>query len=101
MRIMGRVKSTKPAPTARANSIFFLMPGKTIKGMTSSGAKVILVDGNYDAAFDLSIEASREFGWYCRNTGYNPFTAEGKKTAAFEIWETLLMNLESGLGNPG
>jgi threonine synthase len=47
------------------------------------------VDGNYDAAFDLSIEAANEFGWYCRNTGYNPFTAEGKKTAAFEIWEQL------------
>jgi len=51
------------------------------------GAKVILVDGTYDDAFDLTIEASREFGWYCRNTGYNPFTTEGKKTAAFEIWE--------------
>jgi threonine synthase len=53
------------------------------------GATVYLVDGTYDNAFDLSIEASREFGWYCRNTGYNPFTAEGKKTAAFEIWEWL------------
>ncbi len=51
------------------------------------GAKVILVDGTYDDAFDLSIKAANEFGWYCRNTGYNPFTLEGKKTAAFEIWE--------------
>jgi len=51
------------------------------------GAKVILVDGTYDDAFDLTIKAADEFGWYCRNTGYNPFTAEGKKTAAFEIWE--------------
>ncbi len=51
------------------------------------GAKVILVDGTYDDAFDLTIKASNEFGWYCRNTGYNPFTLEGKKTAAFEIWE--------------
>lgn len=54
------------------------------------GAQVILVDGNYDAAFDLTIEAAEAFGWYCRNTGYNPFTAEGKKTAAFEIWELIL-----------
>ncbi|HBX68768.1 MAG TPA: threonine synthase, partial [Chloroflexi bacterium] len=46
-----------------------------------------LVDGNYDAAFDLTIQAAQEFGWYCRNTGYNPFTVEGKKTAALEIWE--------------
>jgi threonine synthase len=51
------------------------------------GAKVILVDGTYDDAFDLTVQAANEFGWYCRNTGYNPFTAEGKKTAAFEIWE--------------
>lgn len=51
------------------------------------GAKVLLVDGTYDDAFDLSVQASQEFGWYCRNTGYNPFTTEGKKTAALEIWE--------------
>lgn len=50
------------------------------------GAKVILVDGTYDDAFDLTVQCANEFGWYCRNTGYNPFTAEGKKTAAFEIW---------------
>jgi len=54
---------------------------------------VILVDGNYDSAFDLTIQASNEFGWYCRNTGYNPFTVEGKKTGAFEIWEKLLLTL--------
>lgn len=51
------------------------------------GAQVLLVDGSYDDAFDLTIQATEEFGWYCRNTGYNPFTAEGKKTAALEIWE--------------
>ncbi len=54
------------------------------------GARVVLVNGTYDDAFDLSIEASSAFGWYCRNTGYNPFTAEGKKTAAFEIWESIM-----------
>jgi threonine synthase len=54
------------------------------------GAQVFLVDGNYDDAFDLSIQAAHEFGWYCRNTGYNPFTAEGKKTAAYEIYEFML-----------
>src|SRR5450759_4599845 len=53
------------------------------------GARVLLVHGTYDQAFDLSVEAARAFGWYCRNTGYNPFTAEGKKTASFEICEQL------------
>lgn len=63
------------------------------------GAQVLLVEGTYDDAFDLTIQASQEFGWYCRNTGYNPFTAEGKKTAAFEIWEW--MHTELGLGERG
>jgi threonine synthase len=63
------------------------------------GARVILVDGNYDSAFDLTIEAAKEFGWYCRNTGFNPFTAEGKKTGALEIWEKLLLNRKSN-GKP-
>ncbi|MEN8171702.1 MAG: pyridoxal-phosphate dependent enzyme [Chloroflexota bacterium] len=62
-------------------------PPAKIAQLLIYGAEVILVDDNYDAAFDLSIKAAEEFGWYCRNTGYNPFTAEGKKTAAFEIWE--------------
>ena len=53
------------------------------------GAQVFLVDGSYDDAFDLTVEASQALGWYCRNTGYNPFTAEGKKTAALEICEQL------------
>ena len=62
-------------------------PQAKIAQLLSFGAKVILVDGTYDDAFDLTIKCAAEFGWYCRNTGYNPFTAEGKKTAAFEIWE--------------
>jgi threonine synthase len=65
-------------------------PPAKIAQLLIYGARVILVDGSYDQAFDLTIEAAQEFGWYCRNTGYNPFTAEGKKTAAFEIWEILL-----------
>ncbi|HEY3343504.1 MAG TPA: threonine synthase [Anaerolineaceae bacterium] len=66
-------------------------PPAKIAQLLIYGAQVILVDDNYDAAFDLTIEAAREFGWYCRNTGYNAFTAEGKKTAAFEIWENVLL----------
>jgi threonine synthase len=62
-------------------------PAAKVAQLLVYGAKVILVDGTYDEAFDLSIKAAEEFGWYCRNTGYNPFTLEGKKTAALEIWE--------------
>ena len=62
-------------------------PPAKIAQLLVFGAQVLLVDGSYDDAFDLTILAADEFGWYCRNTGYNPFTAEGKKTAAFEIWD--------------
>jgi len=61
------------------------------------GARVLLVKGTYDDAFDLSLAASNEFGWYSRNTGYNPFTAEGKKTASLEICEQLT-TLQSSTG---
>lgn len=53
------------------------------------GATVLLVDGTYDDAFELSLEATRRFGWYNRNTGYNPVCLEGKKTVSLEIWEDL------------
>ncbi len=53
------------------------------------GARVLLVDGSYDDAFDLTLEAARTYGWYVRNTAYNPFMTEGKKTAAYEICEQL------------
>jgi threonine synthase len=65
-------------------------PRAKLAQMLAYGAEVILIDGNYDQATELSLKASRDLDWYCRNTGYNPFTAEGKKTAAFEIWEALL-----------
>lgn len=53
------------------------------------GARVIRVRGSYDDAFALSEAAAQAFGWYCRNTGQNPFTVEGKKTVSFEIAEQL------------
>ncbi|MBI9046542.1 MAG: threonine synthase [Anaerolineaceae bacterium] len=68
-------------------------PQAKIAQLLVFGAQVILVDGTYDEAFDLSVQASNEFGWYCRNTGYNPFTVEGKKTASFEIWETVILEM--------
>jgi len=53
------------------------------------GANVIMVEGTYDQAFDLCLAASKEYGWYSRNTAYNPYLSEGKKTAALEICEQL------------
>lgn len=70
-------------------------PPAKIAQLIVFGATVLLVDGNYDQAFDLSIEATHNFGWYNRNTGFNPFTAEGKKTAGFEIWEQVIRGMPS------
>ena len=53
------------------------------------GARVLLVDGSYGDAFELTLKVAREFHWYNRNTAYNPFMTEGKKTAAYEICEQL------------
>ncbi len=57
--------------------------------MLLAGAKVLKVEEGYEAAFELSRRAARNFGWYDRNTGVNPLTLEAKKTVAFEIWEQL------------
>jgi len=53
------------------------------------GATLVPVAGNYDKAFDLSIEATKRFGWYNRNTAFNPFTIEGKKTVSLELYSQL------------
>ena len=53
---------------------------------------VMLIKGSYDDAFELCLEAAAEYGWYNRNTGYNPYMTEGKKTASYEICEQLNWN---------
>ena len=50
------------------------------------GAKLIVVDGDYDKAFDVCLEESKKKKWYNRNTAYNPLTIEGKKSAAYDIF---------------
>jgi len=50
------------------------------------GAKLEIVDGDYDKAFDICLEESKKNNWYNRNTAYNPLTIEGKKSAAYDIF---------------
>ena len=64
-------------------------PAAKLAQALSFGATVLAVRGNYDDAFDLCLAASDEFGWFNRSTGYNPFTREGKKVCAYEIWESM------------
>lgn len=73
-------------------AIVFVPESAPVAKLTQSlsfGATVLAVRGNYDDAFDLCLAASEEFGWFNRSTGYNPFTREGKKVCAYEIWESL------------
>ena len=53
------------------------------------GARLVPVNGTYDDAFELSLAATKAFGWYNRNTGYNPLTVEGKKTASLELFDQM------------
>ncbi len=53
------------------------------------GATIVPVKGSYDDAFDFSLSATKEFGWYNRNTAFNPLTIEGKKSVSFEIFDQL------------
>ncbi len=64
-------------------------PAAKLTQIKMYGAELRAVDGNYDMAFDLSIEATRENGWYNRNTAFNPLTIEGKKTVSFELYDAL------------
>ena len=53
------------------------------------GAKLVVVDGDYEQTFELSRAAIEKYGWYNRNAGINPVMSEGKKTVAMEIAEQL------------
>lgn len=64
-------------------------PAAKVAQLQIYGATVALVEGSYEQACELCLAASERFGWYQRTTGYNAFTAEGKKTAALEIAEQL------------
>jgi threonine synthase len=64
-------------------------PPAKVAQLLAFGSTVLLVQGTYDDAFDLCLQAAGAYGWYNRNTGYNPYMSEGKKTASFEICEQL------------
>jgi len=64
-------------------------PEAKVAQLLAFGATVVLVDGTYGDAYDLCARAATRHGWYDRNTGFNPYTTEGKKTVALEIAEQL------------
>jgi threonine synthase len=79
------------ASVGQANVIFVpaSAPEAKVAQLLVYDSIVMLVEGTYGDAFELCLEAADEYGWYNRNTGYNPYMTEGKKTAAYEICEQL------------
>ena len=79
------------ASVDQANVIFVpeKAPQAKVAQLLAYGATVMLVKGNYDDAFELCLQATDTYGWYNRNTGFNPYMSEGKKTATLEICEQL------------
>ncbi len=64
-------------------------PAAKVAQILAFGSKVLLIKGSYDDAFNLCLDASKHYGWYNRNTAYNPYMSEGKKTVSYEIAEQL------------
>lgn len=75
-------------------------PAAKLAQLTAYGAAVVLVDGTYDQAFEMSMGAAARTGWYNRNTGFNPFMTEGKKTVVFEVCEQMAWSVPDAIFVP-
>ena len=64
-------------------------PPAKVAQILAYGSTVFLVQGTYDDAYGLCLEAAEHYGWYNRNTAYNPYMTEGKKTVSYEMCEQL------------
>jgi threonine synthase len=91
----GNTAAAASAYSARAGiSCFVVVPvgkialGKAVQ-VLAHGAKIIQVEGNFDAALKLSRRAADELGTVALVNSVNPDRIEGQKTAAFEVCEAL------------
>jgi threonine synthase len=62
--------------------------GKAVQ-VLAHGAKIVQIEGNFDAALKLSQRIAKEMGDVTLVNSVNPDRIEGQKTAAFEVTETL------------
>lgn len=80
------------AALAGLPSLVFLPAGKIAAGKLSQalayGARIVQVEGDFDAAMQLVEAASQEFGLYLLNS-VNPFRLEGQKAIVFELLHQL------------
>jgi threonine synthase len=90
----GNTSASAAAYAARAGMrCYVLLPsGKVALGKLTQalmhGAKVIAVDGNFDAALNMVQQIAAQYPITIVNS-VNPYRGEGQKTAAFEICDEL------------
>ena len=91
----GNTAASAAAYAARAGvSCFVVVPvgrialGKAVQ-VLAHGAKVIQIEGSFDAALRLSRKASEELNDVALVNSVNPDRIEGQKTASFEVCESL------------
>ncbi|MCX7689179.1 MAG: threonine synthase, partial [Fimbriimonadales bacterium] len=90
----GNTSASAAAYAARAGMrCYVLLPsGKVALGKLTQalmhGAKVIAIDGNFDAALEMVQQVAAEYPITIVNS-INPYRGEGQKTAAFEICDEL------------
>ena len=91
----GNAGAATAAYAARAGLPCFVVvpegtPFSKVAQALSSGARVIFTKGSYSNSYQLAHAAAVSFGWAnLSSTFLNPFTVEGDKTIAYEIWEQL------------
>jgi len=90
----GNTAASAAAYAARAGleCVVLLPGGQVALGKVAQavvyGARVVVVDTNFDGALDLARELARDFGAALVNS-VNPHRIEGQTTAAFEICDAL------------
>lgn len=91
----GNTAAAAAAYSARAGiKCFVMVPvGKIARGkavqVLAHGAEIVQIDGNFDAALKLSIQAAEALGNVALVNSVNPDRIQGQKTAAFEVCEVL------------
>src|SRR5688500_18043558 len=91
----GNTAASAAAYAARAGmECFVIVPagkialGKTVQ-VLAHGARIVQIEGNFDAALKLSKRIAYELGDVTLVNSVNPDRIEGQKTAAFEVAEAL------------
>ena len=92
------------AAAAQLAALVLIPEGKISAGKLSQtiahGARVVQVEGDFDAALKLLRELTEQYPVYLVNS-VNPFRLEGQKTTIFEMFEQLEWELPDVIALPG